>query len=297
MKRLLVGYDGSGPAMEAARLAGTLARGLGAEVTVLTVGQIAPLIVAPTGMIVHVAEERDFLPVAGEGVRLVESAGVPAQARVSIGDPVDSIVDTAGREGYDLVTMGHRGMGKIAGLVLGSVAKGVAEQAPCPVLVVQSRAPETIKRILAAVDGSEQARRAVETTVALAGAFAAKVTLLYVLDPKVLGAVADQGMKRQLRSAAERTGHQALEDAARLCEKAGIAYKTVLAVGRPAAIILKRARFRDYDLVAVGRRGLGSMARLRLGGVSDEVLRKAECPVLLVGEKVKSKITAGSGEK
>ncbi len=292
MKKLLVGYDGSGPAREAARMAGLLAKGLAAKVTVIAVGQVAPLVVVPTGMVVRVAEEQDFLSVARDGAEIARAMGADAEDRVALGDPADSIVDLATREGFDLTVVGHRGMGQVAGLVLGSVAKRIAEQAPCPALVVRGRAPGAIKRILVATDGSEHARRATETAVALAVAFDAEVSLLYVLDPKLLGGVADRKAKLDLRHALERNGHEALEDAARLCQKAGVAHETVLAVGRPAEVILKRARFRGYDLVAVGRRGLGGMARLLVGSVSDEVLRRAECPVLLVGEKAKAKAKA-----
>ncbi len=297
MRKILVGYDGSGPSREAARTAGLLAKGTGAGVTVLTVGQVGPLVLAPTGMMVRVAEEADFLPVAQTGVQVVEATGSAAEARAFLGDPADGLVETAAHEGYDLVVVGHRGMSEVADLVLGSVAKRAAEEAPCPVLVVKDRAPEAMDRILVGIDGSPHGRRAAESAVELAAALGAEVTLLYAIDPKVLGAVADRDAQRQMRHAVERTGRGALEDAAQLCQEAGVAYKTVLATGRPAETILKRAHVGHFHLIAVGRRGLGGVARLRLGSVSDEVLRNATCPVLMVGERAKSKAPTRSRRK
>ena len=98
MKKLLVGYDGSGPAREAALMAGRLAKQLGANVTVLTVGEIAPLIVAPTGMFIREAQERDFVPIAEEGAEIVEALGVAAESQVEIGD-LPQVVEAVRRWG------------------------------------------------------------------------------------------------------------------------------------------------------------------------------------------------------
>ena len=37
----------------------------------------------------------------------------------------------------DLIAIGHRSRGRLAGLLIGSVAKDVIDSAPCPVLVVR----------------------------------------------------------------------------------------------------------------------------------------------------------------
>jgi nucleotide-binding universal stress UspA family protein len=53
-------------------------------------------------------------------------------------------------------------------------------------------------------------------------------------------------------------------------------------VGRPAEEIVAAAREPGVDLVVMGARGLGPVRRLALGSVSDRVLRRADCPVLIV---------------
>ncbi|MGI5836757.1 MAG: universal stress protein [Chloroflexota bacterium] len=291
MKKLLVGYDGSGPAREAALMAGRLAKQLGANVTVLTVGEIAPLIVAPTGMFIREAQERDFVPIAEEGAEIVEALGVAAESQVEIGDPATQVVEAVRRAGVDLVVMGHRGMGGVAGLVLGSVAKKVAEESSCPVLVVIGNAPDTIRKILVAIDGSEHSRRAVEIIVDLASAFDAEVTIIHVLDPTELGEATTEVAKRKLRAAFRERGSSILADAAELFRRAGVAHETVLAEGRPSDVVSERVQSSDYDLVAIGRRGLGGVKSLMLGSVSDEVLRKVKRPVLLVGERATTSLT------
>ncbi len=287
MKRLLVGYDGSDPAREAARMAARIAAQLGAGLTVFTVGQITPLVASLTGVLGPLVDEKLFRTTAEAGAETVRALGVEPEVRVELGDPADRILQAVDREGYDLVVVGHRGVGGIAGLILGSVAKRLAETAPCPVLVVRGTSPAAFRKLLVGIDGSEQAQRAAEVATALAGPSGAEVTLLYALDPTMLAAVSDDAARRQLRLVLEKTGRDALEKAAQVCERAGVARRTVLAEGRPVEVICKRARLRGYDLVALGRRGMTGLARFTLGSVSDEVLRQVGRPVLLVGERAK----------
>jgi nucleotide-binding universal stress UspA family protein len=53
-------------------------------------------------------------------------------------------------------------------------------------------------------------------------------------------------------------------------------------VGHPADEIVRAAAEADIDLVVVGARGLGRFKRLLLGSVSERVLHRAYCPVLVV---------------
>jgi nucleotide-binding universal stress UspA family protein len=62
--------------------------------------------------------------------------------------------------------------------------------------------------------------------------------------------------------------------------KASMVASAIIGVGRPAHEILKAAR--HAGLIVVGARGLGSVERLLLGSVSEQVLHRASCPVLVV---------------
>lgn len=53
-------------------------------------------------------------------------------------------------------------------------------------------------------------------------------------------------------------------------------------VGEPADEIVGAAEELGADLVVVGRRGLGPLRRLVLGSVSDAIVRRAPCDVLVV---------------
>ncbi len=53
------------------------------------------------------------------------------------GPPAEKICDVARIEKCEMIVMGSRGRSDLKGLLLGSVAHRVLQQAPCPVLVVR----------------------------------------------------------------------------------------------------------------------------------------------------------------
>ena len=55
----------------------------------------------------------------------------------SSGDAAEEIIVQAKGRRADLIVVGSRGHGRLAGLLLGSVAQKVVTHAPCPVLVVR----------------------------------------------------------------------------------------------------------------------------------------------------------------
>jgi len=62
---------------------------------------------------------------------------VACECHLVIGDPATAIVKLARKLRCDLIVMGTRGMGTIAGLLLGSVATKVVHLAPTPVTLVK----------------------------------------------------------------------------------------------------------------------------------------------------------------
>jgi len=76
------------------------------------------------------------------GQQLLESARtqvgdiVPVETQLVEGPPAPAILRVATDDGCDLLVMGSRGHGQIAGLLLGSVSSTVAQHAECPVLIV-----------------------------------------------------------------------------------------------------------------------------------------------------------------
>ena len=71
---------------------------------------------------------------------------MPSMAHVERGDPAARIADLAERTSADLVVVGSRGHGTLAGAVLGSVSHSLLRHSSVPVTVVHAPAAAHLRR-------------------------------------------------------------------------------------------------------------------------------------------------------
>jgi universal stress protein A len=83
------------------------------------------------------AQETDAQHLLQASMERVQRAGLQGESLLVQGTPTQTIVDTAGERGVDLIIMGTHGRTGLAHVFLGSVAEHVIRQAPCPVLVMR----------------------------------------------------------------------------------------------------------------------------------------------------------------
>jgi YjbE family integral membrane protein len=69
--------------------------------------------------------------------KILDAAGVKYGVHMLVGKPWEVIADFAGANRCDQIVMGTRGLGTYTGAALGSVAHGVAQRSPVPVLLVK----------------------------------------------------------------------------------------------------------------------------------------------------------------
>ena len=84
---------------------------------------------------VDYAEERGRRLLSAAAARAA-GTGVPVETELLSGDPREVIPALAGREGFDGLVVGHRGLPERRERVLGSVAKSFVERSTVPVTVV-----------------------------------------------------------------------------------------------------------------------------------------------------------------
>lgn len=88
------------------------------------------------------ADEEDVQAALTSKVSDLKQSGVDATFRVVHGtniDPADLIADVAKEVDADLIIVGTRGHGRVAGMLLGSVTQQLLHVAPCPVLAVPAK--------------------------------------------------------------------------------------------------------------------------------------------------------------
>ena len=148
-------------------------------------------------------------------------------------------------------------------------------------------------RLIAAVDGSEDASRAAAMAAGLAKEMNRPLTLLYVFPApgphefvsldSVTGALTDpaalspQGLEEASRKAAATVfaaARKAIGDSVDVEER--------IATGPVVPEILKAAEALKPALVVVGRRGLGRLGEFLLGSVSNKLVHQHAFPVLVV---------------
>ena len=62
----------------------------------------------------------------------------------------------------------------------------------------------------------------------------------------------------------------------------GITVSTILLEGNPASTILDFSKKEKFEVIIIGRRGMGHLKELVLGSVSSKILHHSLCPVLLM---------------
>ncbi|GAA3441658.1 universal stress protein [Planomonospora venezuelensis] len=137
---VVVGVDGSPASAGALRFAAAEASLRGARLrAILAWSLAAPAAETMPPMLIELGEiEAAWTRVLDEAVRSVEKSHPELEVvhQVVTGHPVQALIDAS--EAADLVVVGSRGRGALAGFVLGSVSHGVLHHSCCPVAVIGS---------------------------------------------------------------------------------------------------------------------------------------------------------------
>lgn len=147
------------------------------------------------------------------------------------------------------------------------------------------------QKMIIATDGSKFSMKAADYGVSLAKRTDFEVIALYVVNMKALEMHAlthhdDIYGYESLNAALTREGDEALAYVAGKCKDSGVNVTTLTMRGYPADSIIKAAQESGAGLIVVGNLGKTGLEHLLMGSVSDTVVRKAHCPVLVVRGEV-----------
>jgi nucleotide-binding universal stress UspA family protein len=151
--------------------------------------------------------------------------------------------------------------------------------------------PGGFRSLLVGTDGSRGSRRAIAFVARLVAPPGGRVTVVRVVEPAHLPALGllPGGVRAQLAEQAAtlhaariRAAREDVERAARLLRGSGWRARGEIREGVPASELLAAIRPARADLLVLGARGIGGVARFLLGSVADAATKHAPISVLIV---------------
>lgn len=217
--------------------------------------------------------------------------------------PADPITRYARAHHIDLIVMGTHGRGRVAHLLLGSVAEKVARTAPCPVLTMREtpRTPGGRRpRILVPTDFSPCSDAALGCAKRMAAKMGGSVCLLHVIDHPASGVTFGSELcaPESLAARQDRTDNARIELGRRMLadSRSRIVTTGDIVFGASAAMISAYAADHAFDMIVMGTHGRSGIAHLLMGSVAETVIRTAPCPVLTVKSRHAAQVRAVNNE-
>jgi nucleotide-binding universal stress UspA family protein len=196
---------------------------------------------------------------------------IAAATDISVSEAI--LAEAAARK-PDWLIMGRKGLTGLDRLLMGSVARQVIGQSPCPVLVVPRQAHLEFKKIMIAHDGSVFGEGAWRQTIPLAAGAGSEVIAVSVARDKSRQSDC-QIVLQHLEASAARHGFR---------------LQSLFLEGRPFDQIIQAAQDEKVDLLVLGSHGRSGLARLLMGSVAERVTATVNCPVLVA--KLPEEVTA-----
>lgn len=152
------------------------------------------------------------------------------------------------------------------------------------------------EKILVALDGSEHSVQALRAAIQIARKFNGKLTLVHVyaitvapivvpepttLTPSGVPVVTPAEVSKMIEAARE-VGQRILDDGEKEVKSENVQVESTLKEGSTVQEITRLAKEGNFDLIAIGAKGVGRLREFLLGSVSEGVMKHAPYPVLVV---------------
>jgi len=268
-EKILVATDGSSFSADAVKVAIAMCVKSGAHLYPFSMVLTNPEYEALAPELVQKASE-DVKAHLDAIVAEANQQGVGSTITMRPGDrPHAEIVAAAEEINADLIVMGQQGRRGLARMMVGDATFRVIGSATCSVLSVPVSAGMWRHRILLGTDGSRFADAAAVSAAKIAHCCVAPITVVSALVPSH-----SKQRQQEGRDAVERTTAQLRQE--------GLDVEGVVLPGEADDVIIRLAKEKGADLIVVGTHGRTGFGKVLLGSVSERVIGKAKCAVLVV---------------
>jgi nucleotide-binding universal stress UspA family protein len=137
--------------------------------------------------------------------------------------------------------------------------------------------------VLACTDGSLAADRAIDKASEFARALSAKLLIVTIGDDRSsIEGLTSTAVGENLGDLLEAKARRIVDNAAARARTVTSQVEVYVGWGDVTGTILEVAKQHKAELIVVGRRGLGRLARLLMGSISQKITALADCPVIVV---------------
>ena len=216
------------------------------------------------------------------------------------GAPVfDVICSLAAEIPADLLVVPTRASAGIKRFFLGSTAERLVQHCPCPVLIGRKSPAQLpmdlpagpalrIDKILVPADFSRFSLEGLRYAIQFAQKFAAKITVLHVLDlgysqPIDIHATRDLSLRARVAvKKAMKNAREEMRKFVTLVKFHRVKFDTALVIGTPVEQISDFALAQDVDLIITATHGLTGFKHILIGSIAEHLVRQSRVPILVV---------------
>ncbi len=138
-------------------------------------------------------------------------------------------------------------------------------------------------KLLVPLDSSRNSERTIDALIGMKQKIPGPITLLHVYDPeRVSYNVGIANNLDMLREHGRKAAEAFLARKVELFTREGFRVQPLLKIGSPRTTICELADSGQFDLLIIGRHAEGEFRNLLFGQVSNFVIHRAKCPVMII---------------
>ncbi len=198
---------------------------------------------------------------------------------VDHGEPAQVILETAQREGCDLIIVGLSQNGLLGQMLLGRTVEHLVRKSPVSVLVVKLRPDGAYQHVLVGTDFTDESRYGLEVA---ASVFPARqLTVLHGFEMQYKAFLSDSTLSRDF-AAMERESIEQFVKEADISDEVRARTQTLIEHGPPELMLCRYVEEKQADITVIGAYGRGFLFHLLVGGYTPRIVDSVPSDILLV---------------